>query len=918
MRDGSSQHDMIDRIAKLEREVRKLRIEREKVAQALRESRHRSQKLLETIPDLMFVLSREGKILDFQANDATHLAMEKERVIGALLRDVMPPRVADLALQAVNSALEQNRLQLIEYQLPVQNAVLDFEARLAPLTNGSVLAIVRNITQQKVAERSLRRSEHKFRKLYERAPVGIFRTDARGRVLTVNSAMARMLGFDDPEKAVAFYSDLGAQLYTDRKVRKRFVRLLRQEGRVENFEYEARTFDRRHIWLNMSARLVAGTQDGRSVIEGFTTDVTQRKNAEESLAKRTEMMAAVLDNVPVMIDYFDRQGKLLLVNRCWEETFGWSQAEARDRNVWAEIYPDPRCREKIEEFIGAAEGTWSEFKAHTRDGRVIETMWANILLKDGSSIGIGLDITERKQNAREQRELQTQLTHAMQIANLGHWEYDVAENRFRFNDQFYRIFGTTAREVGGSIMSASEYAARFVHPEDRHIVSEEIQKAIDATDPDFKGQVEHRIRYADGSVGYIAVLFFVQKDAAGNTVKIYGVNQDITERKTIEARLLQAQKMESIGNLAGGIAHDFNNILFPIIGLSEMLMEDLPAETLERDSAREILEAGRRGSDLVKQILTFSRQNEQKMLPLHIQTILKEALKLCVATIPSDIAISSDIQQDCGGVMANPTQMHQVVMNLMTNAYHAIEPSPGEIRVALQEAHLPDEPWPGSTLNAGCYVQLSVADTGCGIAPAALGKIFEPYFTTKAPGKGTGLGLAVVYGIVQEHRGDIKVSSTVGEGTTFQVFLPLPDRLPEIETEESAKPLPTGTERILVIDDESAVVRLQRRMLESLGYRVSIRTDSLEGLHLFRRGPDHFDLVITDMTMPGLTGDRLAAALLEARTDIPIILCTGFSERITPQKAETIGIRGFLMKPVVKSQLAAAVRKVLDGASSFR
>ena len=571
MKDPYNGQDLARRIAELERQVEALRLEKYEITQALCESRHRSQALLETIPDLMFVLSREGKVLDFQANDATDLAMEQDRVIGSLLSDVMPPRVVDFALHAIDTALGQNRLQFVEYRLPVKSDLLDFEARIAPLTNDSVLAIVRNITPQKQAERALRRSERKFRKLYERAPIGIFRTDTRGRALSVNSTMARMLGLDDPEEAVSFYSDLGAQLYVDPEVRERFVRRLRQEGRVENFEYEARTFDGRHIWLNMSARLVTGTQDGDPVIEGFTTDVTQRKRAEEALAKRTEMMAAILENAPVMIDCFDHRGNLLLVNRCWEETFGWSLTEARERDVWAEIYPDPRYRREVEKFIDAAEGSWSEFKVHTRDGRVLETMWANIRLQDGAAIGIGLDITAQQENAQEQIELQTQLTYAVQIANLGHWEYDVSEDRFRFNDQFYRIFGTTAREVGGYTMSSSEYTQRFVHPEDRYVVGEEIQRAIATTAPDFKGRVEHRILYADGSVGHISVLFFVQKDAAGNTVKTYGVNQDMTERKTIETRLLQAQKMESIGNLAGGIAHDFNNILFPIIGLAEML-----------------------------------------------------------------------------------------------------------------------------------------------------------------------------------------------------------------------------------------------------------------------------------------------------------------------------------------------------------
>lgn len=262
--------------------------------------------------------------------------------------------------------------------------------------------------------------------------------------------------------------------------------------------------------------------------------------------------------------------------------------------------------------------------------------------------------------------------------------------------------------------------------------------------------------------------------------------------------------------------------------------------------------------------------------------------------------------------MANPTQIHQIAMNLMTNAYHAIEPNHGEIRVVLQEVDLDREPWPGSALDAGCHVLLSVADTGCGIDPADLRKIFEPYFTTKTQDKGTGLGLAVVYGIVKEHEGDIRVSSAPGKGTTFHVYLPVLDQAAE-KTPAAASPrLPAGSEHILLVDDEAPVMRIERRMLESLGYRVSTCTDSREALAAFRAHPDGFDLVLTDMTMPRMTGDRLARELMAIRPNLPVVMCTGFSERITPAKVEELGIKGFLLKPVIKSQLAATVRKALD------
>ena len=935
VKDATKNQDMANRIAELERQLEALQSEKEKADKALRESRYRSRKLLETIPDLMFVLSRDGRILDYQANDDADLAVEKGRMVGSLLSESMPPEVVDDTLRAIEAALRQNRLQLIEYQLPEQDHLRDYEARIAPLSADSVLAIVRNITPQKRSERYLRRSERKFRKLYEQAPIGIFRTNLQGKALSVNSTMARMLGFDAPEEAVAFYTNLGEQLYADPAVREEFIRRLQSEGHVENFEYRARTREGQSIWLSMNARVVPSVRSGEVAIEGFTTDISDRKRAEENLQGALQRQNEAVRAGNVGLWDWNPENDEVHYSTEWKRQIGYEDGEIdNDVTEWlSRVHPDD-----LEPTIAIIRNTLvedsprqAEFRFRHKDGsyRWILARASTLQDKFGNPtrlFGSNIDITERKRaeedlrrTMQDQKELKTQLAHAVEIANSGHWEYDVVKDLFHFNDQFYRLFGTTAEAVGGYSMSADTYAQRFVHPEDQHLVRGEIKKAIATTDPAFKGQIEHRILYADGSVGHFLVLFFVRKDSAGKTVRTYGVNQDITERKTIEARLLQAQKMESIGNLAGGIAHDFNNILFPIVGLAEMLMEDLPPKSLERESVREIYEAGRRGAELVKQILTFSRQSEQKLLPIYIQKILKEFLQLCTATIPSDIAITSNVQQDCGSVMANPTQMHQIAMNLMTNAYHAIEPDSGEIRVNLQEVILAGEPWPGSTLSPGRYVLLSVGDTGRGIAPADLGRIFEPYFTTKAQGKGTGLGLAVVYGIVKEHGGDIRVASAPGKGSTFQVYLPLLDRPSDFKDEDKAsKACPSGTERILVIDDEGTVAHLQRRMLESLGYRVSIYTDSLEGLNAFRREPERFDLVITDMTMPGMTGDRLAEQLLATRPDVPIILCTGFSERITPEKAEAIGIKGFLMKPVAKVQLAEMVRKVLDSARESR
>ncbi|MCP3954116.1 MAG: PAS domain S-box protein, partial [Desulfobacterales bacterium] len=458
------------------------------------------------------------------------------------------------------------------------------------------------------------------------------------------------------------------------------------------------------------------------------------------------------------------------------------------------------------------------------------------------------------------------------------------------NNAMVEILGAGSKEdlIGRSIFD-------FVHPDYRKKARERSQFVTEKKMPvplsDFillrmdDGQIHVQSLGAPVEFEGKAAVLYATRD-------VTALKKVMEEKSQLEKQLQQAQKMESIGNLAGGIAHDFNNILFPIVGMAELLLEDLPAESLEYQNAREILKAGKRGSDLVKQILAFSRQTEHQMIPIRIQSILKEVIKLGKASIPADIKIVSDIQRDCGLILADPVQIHQIAMNLITNAYHAMEQTGGEIAVRLQETRVGGTDTDDLTLAPGQYATLIVADTGSGIDPVVMDKIFEPYFTTKEQGKGTGLGLAVVFGIVKEHSGEIKVHSAVGRGTTFTVLLPLLDKSPESRPEKEVETFEPGTERILLVDDEEAICHMLKQMLARLGYRVTTRLSGVEALDVFRTEPNAFDLVITDMTMPNLTGDQLARELISIKADTPIVICTGFSERMDKDKADAIGIKG--------------------------
>ena len=380
-----------------------------------------------------------------------------------------------------------------------------------------------------------------------------------------------------------------------------------------------------------------------------------------------------------------------------------------------------------------------------------------------------------------------------------------------------------------------------------------------------------------------------------------------------ERQLQLLMKMQAIGTLAGGIAHDFNNILFPIVGFTELTMDDVPADSQARTNLEEILKATNRAKELVQQILTFSRQSDYERKPLQVHFIVKEALKLLRASIPSSIEILSDLDEKCGPIKGDPTQIHQVIMNLCTNAYQSMAESGGILKIKMQEIEIGfDDMMENIGMKYGPHVRLTVSDQGVGMEPAVLERIFEPYFTTKEPGKGTGLGLSVIHGIVKNHGGHIRVNSRPGEGTTFDVYLPIIEGTEiEAETDTEIKDA-HGSEHIMVVDDEETIVTMERKILERLGYSVTSNTDSTKALKEFTDHPDKYDLVITDMTMPHMTGDVMAKKMMDIKPTLPVILCTGFNERITEEKALEMGITRFVMKPVITDELTNAIRTVLD------
>jgi len=452
-----------------------------------------------------------------------------------------------------------------------------------------------------------------------------------------------------------------------------------------------------------------------------------------------------------------------------------------------------------------------------------------------------------------------------------------------------------------------------VHPQDQERL---LTHQPEADVAGFEG--ECRIVRPDHSIRWVRAQTFPIRNQYGEIFRLAGVAEDITEQKRVEEALTkterqfrQSSRMEAIGTLAGGIAHDFNNILMAIMGYTELALATVPKGSRTQRNLQEVLTAGHRAKHLVLQILTFSRQAGQGKKPTPIQMVIREALKLLRATIPSTIEIRQSLKTEAT-ILADPTQMHQVIVNLCTNAEYAMRETGGILKITLEDVEVTE----GlarmiSGLQLGPHVRLKVKDTGSGMTPEVLERIFDPFFTTKPIGEGSGMGMAVVHGIVTGHGGAIVVDSVLNKGTKVEVYLPTVPT-PVLDRFVDQGPIPIGKETILFVDDEETIVHLGKELLTQLGYTVEIHTSSVEALNVFRKDPHRFDLVITDQTMPALTGEALSRELLRIRPDLPIILCTGFSHVMSAEKAKALGIQAYLMKPLAIRDLAPIIRHVLD------
>jgi PAS domain S-box-containing protein len=647
----------------------------------------------------------------------------------------------------------------------------------------------------------------------------------------------------------------------------------------------------------------------RRVIE-LTRRLSELRRLERTLLESERKYRELVQAVNSIILRFDTQGNITFFNEFAQRFFGFSKDEALGKNIVGTIVPrtDSAGRDlalMIRRLIADPENHVANENENIRkSGERVWVTWTNRAIHNTRQqvveiLAVGNDISARKKTEQELVRLATVVEQVAESIMITDRRGDI----IYINPAFEHISGFSRTDVIGKnfrILKSDKHDESFYRRMWQTISSGRV----------WKGRIVNRMKASE--LREFETTISPIRDNSADIVNFVSINRDVTSELDLESRLRQAQKMEAIGTLAGGIAHDFNNILSAIIGYAELSKMDVAQGSLIQNNLAEILKAGNRAKDLVNQILTFSRRSEPERKPVRIGQIVNEALKMLRASLPTTIDMRASIDDDVGVIEADTTQVHQILMNLCTNAGHAMRDTGGILEVTLSNAEI-DELMASRQpdLIASSYLKLSVTDTGSGMTEEVAHRIFEPYFTTKEKGVGTGMGLAVVHGIVRSYGGAITVDSAPGRGSTFNVYLPriLKTAAP---VDERSHVYPTGHERILCVDDEQTLVDVAEQMLAKLGFQVITSTSSVEALKLFQTQPDDFDLVITDLTMPNLTGDRLAAELTKIRPDVPVILCSGYSEHLTGKQLRETGIRSFLMKPLLIGDLATTVRRILD------
>jgi PAS domain S-box-containing protein len=762
-----------------------------------------------------------------------------------------------------------------------------------------------DIAERRMVEDSLRRDQERFRDLYEQAPLGCHSLDAEGRIVAVNKSWLDLFGYVREEVIGRKFSEFLSP--NSRADFAKGCQQLKAFGELSGIELGMLCKNQSRVCVAAFGSVGRDDQGRFELGNYILQNITEHRRAKEALRESEERFRSAFHHAAIGMALVSPDGRFLQVNRSLCDMLGYAEQEMLDL-PWQVIADAEERYGGPEHFRRLLDGEVQVEQAEQRylhkNGQKVWVQVSSSLLCDADGrplyfVSQFRDVNQRKQAERDRVLLAAAAEQSVEsivmidcdgIISYANLAFEKIHNCRREDamGQHFRVFlGDDSAEPLYLALWESLSRGETWHG---HI-----------SEKDRQGQP----RELTTSISPI-------RDEVGKVIHYVVTQRDVTQERVMERQLRQAKKMEAIGTLAGGIAHDFNNILAAIIGYSEMVLFKIEKGSPIRHNLEQVLRASNRAKELVKQILAFSRQNEQELKPVQVGIIIKEALKLLRASLPTTIEIRQQLAVRNALILADPVQIHQVVMNLCANAAHAMRASGGVLEVKLAEEELDGQAVARhADLGPGHYLCLTIKDSGHGMSPEIMARIFDPFFSTKIPGEGTGMGLSVVHGIVKTHGGTIEVTSELGTGTTFQVYLP------RLQSDTEPKPrlrphIARGNERVLFVDDEEAVVDMGRQVLTHLGYEVVALTSSENAIELFRQDPSQFDLVITDQTMPRITGIELAREILRTCPEMPVILCTGFSDIVTAEEAKLEGIREYVLKPIVTVDLANTIRNILD------
>jgi len=886
--------------------------------------------LLETVEPAALIL-RDRHIIQGNHRAAEMFGRSLPETTDLPLSQVLPADEADLLASRVLSKANQDDRATDEISISLsrpdgsRQPVRISLRRLPFADDPTCLAIIRDLADAAGPGETSRSDVERWDIALIGADIGLWDWNVQTGAVTRNRGWMETLGYIDDRGIVESptWEDL---IHPDDLPRANDALAALLDGETELYENELRmrTKSGAWRWVLDRGKTVEWDADGRALrVTGLHLDITARKRAEQLLVQNLETLRVLLDNLPVAV--FAKSAKdwtFTSWNKASEKLFGLSAQEVIGKTDY-DFFPVTqadffRCKDQEAfEKHAVEEIPIEEIDSPTRGRRILHTIKAPIFDDHRQPLyllGISEDITERIKTEAALRKSEARYRLLAENFTDVVWTIDLQGKITYISPSIIHLTGYSVAEA-------------LKLPIDRRLTPESYRRAQRLIREELAKPPQNRAKSVtmelqqitkDGILKDMEITAAWTRDEAGKTIGVQGISRDITERKQaeseralLEKQLRHSQKLETIGTLAGGIAHDFNNILWPILGYADMALDKVEADSPLAHDLRQIIEAANQAKQLVKQILTFSRQPEQERRPMYPHLILNEALKLLEVSLPTTIEIRLDIASENLAISADPTQFHQIVMNLCTNAFQAMKKRGGTLEVGLSAETVSVEQTRLHTdLRAGPYVKLTVSDTGIGMDQATQERIFEPFFTTKEVGEGTGLGLSVVHGIVRNHEGAILVESEPGRGSTFRVFLPRIEA-PVDPVREDRPRAAQGSGCVLLVDDEKPILELVRRMLERSGYACRSALNAKEALEIFRLNSGEFDLLLTDQVMPGMTGLDLAKEIKGLRRDLPIILMTGYSESTTAKGMERKNIERLITKPIVADDLISAIREVL-------